>query len=662
MELGYLISPIVQIVDNNGKPVVGAKIYVYNANTSVLVDTYNDFEYHLNTNPVLTDTLGNCTIIADTSKAYDIIVNDENDVLLFGKKNITIASGIDPTSALAFEGGDGIIVERTGNTVTISVDTALIATQDDLATKQDKIYAGNNIVINDNTVALASAVHLANVLYETDYKRNGIETKSNLTEDYTVVKPDGVRIANESDDVYFVIDQHAIEGGDGNDIVRLDATSLDIDHNDSSQQRQIHLGTAGGPYSDWVQGLLIKNSVNAGSLSATTYDVKLQNNSGTYSLTAANQLANSALSAAHHPGQFLSAGANIKISGDTISGKSWTNEIAAATSGKLDTSATTNWDIAAYSAGANININNHVVSGKSWTNEIAAATSGKIDKVAGGAGSEVNPVYLDASNVVRPCFSGESVKLASWNLPYYFAGDLAGNTFIYNDESHTSPSAYSIRNSIIIGNGDNYRRSASSTEHFDKCIFMGGAYMYGSSGSPTLSNNVIIGGNSISQVDSYSNNNTVIGTDNDIMCSNMGKCDTNTIVGYQNNIWGVGQCCTMYGSNNDINPDDESYSCSQLSIFGYNNKWRPKSNGLYDSLILGNCNNVAQSGNCRTMAVGFSNTLSGNCTTLIGNDLSASNEGSWDNQVMKVGFGKCHLEIHSSGTIYKVVNGTKTPL
>ena len=150
MELGYLISPVVQIVDHNGKPIVGAKIYVYNANTTVLVDTYNDFEGHLNTNPVLTDTLGNCTIIADNSKIYDIIVNDENDEPLFSKKNITITSGVDPSSSLVFESGYGIVIERTGNIVSIAVDTDLIATQDDLATKQDKLYAGNNIEIDSN--------------------------------------------------------------------------------------------------------------------------------------------------------------------------------------------------------------------------------------------------------------------------------------------------------------------------------------------------------------------------------------------------------------------------------------------------------------------------------------------------------------------------------
>lgn len=701
--LGYILDPTLQVQDVHGGTIAGAKIYLYDSNTSELATSYKDFNGAMNTNPIITDTLGNCTVIGVKGQSYDAVFKDANDNLLFSKQNLTIGNGAVGGGNTIVSAGYGIVVTPSvsGNidNFEVAIDPTVVAT----ISGANAIEAGDNILIKTTAsgtkqINVTSAIHLGNAVYQSDYKRNGIETQNILTEDYTQVKPDGVRVANDSDDNYFIINQHTIEGGDGNDLVQLDATSLDIDHNDGTYERQIHLGTAGGPDTDWFQGLLIKNSVNSGSLSANTYDVKLQNNTGTYSLVATNQLANSAMSAAQNPGYFLSAGANINITGNTVSAKNWTNEIAQATSGKLDTSATTNWDVAAYSAGNNINITNHVISGKDWTsainnaastngwdvaaysaganinitnhvvsaknwsNDILAATSGKIDKVVGGAGSEVNPVYLDASNVVRPCFSGDSVKFASSAVPGYFAGDLAGNTFVYNVSNNSSTSAYSIRNSVIIGNSDNYRRSTSSHEHFDKCIFMGDAYMYGVAGSPTLTNNIIIGSNSISQVASNSDSNTVIGTDNDIICSDQGKCNSNTLVGYQNNIWGVGQQCAMYGSNNDINLEHLSFSGSTVSIFGYNNRWQPKSNSVYDGVIVGNYNNVAASGNYRTMAVGFSNAISGNCTTLIGNDLTANNEGSYEDQVMKVGFGKCHLEIHSSGTIYKVVNGTKTAL
>ena len=147
MVLGYLISPVVQIVDSHGKPIVGAKIYVYKAGTTNTVNTYCDFSNHYNPTPVLTDTLGNCTIIASDDMIYDIVVKDNRNNLLMSKDNLTVSSGINPDINLRFNEGYGIIIRKNGNTVTIAVDTDVIATKDDLATKQDKMYAGDNIEI-----------------------------------------------------------------------------------------------------------------------------------------------------------------------------------------------------------------------------------------------------------------------------------------------------------------------------------------------------------------------------------------------------------------------------------------------------------------------------------------------------------------------------------
>lgn len=152
MVLGYLISPVVQIVDSHGKPIVGAKIYVYKAGTTNTVNTYRDFSNHYNTTPVLTDTLGNCTIIASDDMIYDIVVKDNRNNLLMSKDNLTVSSGINPDINLRFREGYGIIIRKNGNTVTIAVDTDIIATKDDLATKQDKLTAGDNIDITNNNI------------------------------------------------------------------------------------------------------------------------------------------------------------------------------------------------------------------------------------------------------------------------------------------------------------------------------------------------------------------------------------------------------------------------------------------------------------------------------------------------------------------------------
>lgn len=88
------------------------------------------------------------------------------------------------------------------------------------------------------------------------------------------------------------------------------------------------------------------------------------------------------------------AGSNITVSGHSIAvSGSFTNTVNA----KLDASATTNWDvtpytggtgisvsnhqisctgdITAYTAGSNISISNHVVSGKDWSSDISSTVN-----------------------------------------------------------------------------------------------------------------------------------------------------------------------------------------------------------------------------------------------------------------------------------------------
>ena len=300
--LGYILDPTLQVQDVHGGTIAGAKIYLYDSNTSELATSYKDFNGAMNTNPIITDTLGNCTVIGLKGQSYDAVFKDANDNLLFSKQNLTIGNGAVGGGNTIVSAGYGIVVTPSVSgsidNFEVAIDPAVVAT----ISGANAIEAGDNILIKTTAsgtkqINVTSAIHLANAVYQSDFKRNGIETQNILTEDYTQVKPDGVRVANDSDDNYFIMNQHAVEGGDGNDLVHLDATSLDIDHDDGTYERQIHLGTAGGPDSDWFQGLLIKNSVNNGSLSADTYDVKLHNNTGTYSLTAANQIANSAWNA-----------------------------------------------------------------------------------------------------------------------------------------------------------------------------------------------------------------------------------------------------------------------------------------------------------------------------------------------------------------------------
>ena len=145
----WLISPTVQIVDINGNPVVGGKVFVYDADTSNLSTIYSDESTPI-ANPVEIDELGNVTIWAELSKFYDIAVYDTGDNLLFAKKHI--CPGILSETNLDINAGDGCIVTKSGDTYTISVDFDTVATQAELVTKQDKLEAGRNIEITPTNV------------------------------------------------------------------------------------------------------------------------------------------------------------------------------------------------------------------------------------------------------------------------------------------------------------------------------------------------------------------------------------------------------------------------------------------------------------------------------------------------------------------------------
>ena len=127
MAYGWLLSPVVQIVDRNGTPVVGGKVYVYDADTSILSTIYGDDEGTEISNPVLTDTLGNFTIFADSDKVYDIKVFDQNDMLLFTKLHLMVNIGGGGSGSGNVQAGEGIVIRTAGDISIISVDFTEVA-------------------------------------------------------------------------------------------------------------------------------------------------------------------------------------------------------------------------------------------------------------------------------------------------------------------------------------------------------------------------------------------------------------------------------------------------------------------------------------------------------------------------------------------------------
>lgn len=152
----YLISPFIQVQDINGKPICGAKIVVCLADTSTSILTYQNFDGAYNTDPVLTDELGNATVLVDDDCGLcDVYIYDDKDNLLMSKKYITPGvEGGGGGSHTTVSEGYGIVVDNpSSNVYVVSVDTSLIATKEYVyETYQEKLSAGNNIEITPQNI------------------------------------------------------------------------------------------------------------------------------------------------------------------------------------------------------------------------------------------------------------------------------------------------------------------------------------------------------------------------------------------------------------------------------------------------------------------------------------------------------------------------------
>ena len=151
----YLLSPFIQVVDINGTPIAGAKIYVYEADTTTDVQTYQNFDGGLNPTSVITDELGNATVLVDDDcGSCDVYIYYPNDTLLMSKKYCTpgVFGGGAGSRTTVIAGFGTEVVETSTNVFKVSVDTDLIATKDDIQNLQNKLTAGENIEITPSSV------------------------------------------------------------------------------------------------------------------------------------------------------------------------------------------------------------------------------------------------------------------------------------------------------------------------------------------------------------------------------------------------------------------------------------------------------------------------------------------------------------------------------
>lgn len=67
-------TPVQGFFDNNGRPLVGGRLFTYGAGTSIKVDTFTNSSGTLNTNPIDLDFRGECRLWIDPQQAYKFVL------------------------------------------------------------------------------------------------------------------------------------------------------------------------------------------------------------------------------------------------------------------------------------------------------------------------------------------------------------------------------------------------------------------------------------------------------------------------------------------------------------------------------------------------------------------------------------------------------------
>lgn len=110
MALGYLISPVIQTEDTNGKPLTGGWINVFKHGTQIPAVTYKDFHGDMNPNDIVLDHKGMCIILVDEEGMYDVYCYDRNGVEQWSRLNLGVVGGA---------GGAAINITSTDNSIHI---------------------------------------------------------------------------------------------------------------------------------------------------------------------------------------------------------------------------------------------------------------------------------------------------------------------------------------------------------------------------------------------------------------------------------------------------------------------------------------------------------------------------------------------------------------
>jgi hypothetical protein len=120
MTINVSPDPRLQFFGNDGKPLVGGKLYTYAAGTTTLLATYIDwYGVTPNTNPIILDSRGEASVWLGTAR-YKFVLKDANDVEVYTQNNLIMSPGADGAGAYGTWP-----IDISGNAATATVATTV---------------------------------------------------------------------------------------------------------------------------------------------------------------------------------------------------------------------------------------------------------------------------------------------------------------------------------------------------------------------------------------------------------------------------------------------------------------------------------------------------------------------------------------------------------
>lgn len=160
--LGYLISPIIQVEDINGKPLVGGRVRVYRHGTQIPYITHKNWSGDLNPAEVRLDARGMCILIAEDDNLYDIYCEDANYVEQWSRLNVAVGGAGGGSGTTSITSSDGTVTVITANGVTDlsvpgSIPSAIIVQSESRTGNGPFIFTSNPINITGSDIALVGS-------------------------------------------------------------------------------------------------------------------------------------------------------------------------------------------------------------------------------------------------------------------------------------------------------------------------------------------------------------------------------------------------------------------------------------------------------------------------------------------------------------------------